>query len=561
MTELTSYNYKPTSSAFGVAAVLAFSSVVLWILLMRPDGEQSALRCQYAASVQGSVFQIASTPQLNTTSELVAKWREQHLELYDLFMDDQDDVVLSEYFQKLSSAYYTIDGLMQDSKAPGLTAAAKAYADAAERIFTWETARLVKEESRHVQLSLLLLVLALTAVFVLYRILVVRSFVRMETVLFERADQLRAREIEQGQLRGFLHQTLSGFHAELDGISNHKTSELTSDLRKRMSKLYRSTHSALAYTRELIREEQRVVSAFSLEALLADVAEYLRTQTELNASHFSYSVASSMRSVMGDPDLIGPLISQACICILEMEGVRGVSVVASAEAADQDLVKVSFVICPTTDRADATNQALADAFARDGQPGDFGTALIDGLLRTVGGKYYLDGSVQRSLCVQLVCKRYDDEVSAENNQQLEGRKVFVVDFDVERLRVLVRQLSGYGVQATPFNSQQPILDNLGALRKFDMGIVVNRETNTTANTLMDAIRKDREFEKLPVIGLYPESDTPSAGVVWDALLTGQYTESDVVAALRFCLPNASAATGSGDPTSSTQPTALQRARR
>lgn len=507
------------------------------------------------------VVQVTTAALPSSESEAVNKWKERHQEFYDLFIDDQDNEALSNHFKSLSSNYYTIDALLVDSKAPGLAAAGRAYAHEAERIFTWETSRFQHAEAQHFKFSLIMLALVATVTLLLYRALIVRSFGRMEKVLLEQHEHIRTVETQQMQTHGFVHQALSGFNNELEVVMKQRTVDLPAELRNRLTKLYRSTHSALAYTRELARDGQRVSVPLSLEGLLADVAEYIRTQTELNASDVSYTVNSSIRSVIGDADLIGPLLSQACISVLELQGVRGIAVETTAEAAEDDLVQVCFFIRPIATSDTDVNLQLAGAFTRENKSGDFGITLIDGLLKTIGGKYYLDGTTKRRLCIQMVCERYDDEVSSENNRSIDGRRVFVVDTDIERLRALVRQLSGYGVQATPFNSQQPVLDNLGVVRKFDVGIVVNRENSATPNELMDALRKDRSLEKLPMIGLYPESDSPGAGVVWDALLTGNYSEAEVVAALRFCLPDATSGTEGQQSTSPNQPIALQRARR
>ena len=561
MTELTTYAYRTNTRTFIAVIVGAIAFCTVGVTVARPDSASSSLRCQYAASVQVLVTQITSSGLPSSESEAVTKWKERHQEFYDLFAEDQDDQTLSTHFKALSSAYYTIDALLADPKAPGLAAAGRAYAQEAERIFSWETARFKQSVDHHFNFSLIMLGLVAAVTLLLYRVLVVRSFGRMEDALTQQHELIRTVETQQMQTRDFVHQALSGFNNELEEVMKLRTVDLSAELRKGLTKLHRSTYTALAYTRELVRDEQQVSVPMSLEGLMADVVEYIRTQTELGASDVSYAVNSSIRSVTGQADLIGPLLSQACISVLELQGVRGIALEASAETAEENFVQVRFFIRPITASDVDVNQQLASAFTRENKSGDFGITLIDGLLKTIGGKHYLDGTTTRRLCIQLVCERYDDEVSSENNRSLEGRRVFIVDTDIEKLRTLVRQLSGYGVQATPFNSLQPLLDNLGTLRKFDVGIVVNRESGVAANELMDALRKDRALEKLPVIGLYPESDSPGAGVVWDALLTGSYSEADVISALRFCLPDAPSGNDDVQSTSPTQPTALQRARR
>ena len=562
MTELTTYDYRPSSKFFVLTLAVVMLLCTTVALLLKPDAVQSALRCQYAASVQALVAQLTTAAVPSQDSELALSWKEQHQVLYDLFVDSQDDELLSSHFTALSSAYYRIDGLLNDLKEPGLTAAGRDYAREAERIFTWETARFNQAESRYFMLLVTVFFSGLVVILLAYRLLLVRSFGRMEETIGELGTSLRESDQQLAQTRKFVHQAISSFNDELRVITGQRSlSEINTDLQNRFTKLLRSSQSALAYTRELASEEPKTPAPLSLEGLLADVAEYIRTQTERNASDIAYTVSSTIRSVTAQADLIGPLLSQACVSILELRGVKGISMQAHAENVEDELVRVTFSFTPIADDVAGVNRTMDETFSRNGASGDFGLSLIDGLLRTINGKHYLDGTATRSLCIQLVAESYDDEVSADNNQTLEGKRVFVVDTEIDRLRLLVRQLSGYGVQATPFNSQQPILENLGALRKFDVGIIVNREASGIANELMDAIRKDREFEKLPIIGLYPDSDTPGAGIVWDALLTGHYTESEIVAALRFCLPSKSSASGNIDSTSSTQPTALQRARR
>lgn len=556
MTATATYFYRARSFAFIAIVALAVAGVVVAILLSRPDAVTSSLRCQYAAAVQGAAMQLTNDPTPSTEAESYIRWREQHLEFYDLFTGESEDPVLAGYFKSLSSAFYTVDALMGDVRAPGLAAAGKAYAREAERIFIWETARFAEAEKKHRLFSWGLLLALVAFIAILYRLLVVRAFNRVEALVYERADGIRELENELAQTRSFIHQAITGFSNELDSMVNRGGGEY----REGIKKLRRASHSALAYTRELLEEDPGETVPLSLEALLADVVEYIRTQTEMGASRIRYTLNSEIRSVQGDANLIGPLLSQACISVLELAEVQSISIEATAVEAEDDLVQVSFAIRPDGTVKPEGSDKLQTAFDKAGKSDDFGVALVDGLVRSIGGKYYTDSGY--GLVIQLVCERYDDVVSSENTSSLEGRRVFVVDTNVERLRVLVRQLSGYGVQAIPFNSQQAVLENLGTLRKFDAGIVVNRELDAPAGELMDALRKDRELEKLAVIGLHPESETPAAGIVWDALLTGAYSEADVVAALRFCLPEpTSGSSDAANPTSSAQPTALQRARR
>lgn len=558
LTETATYSYRARSLAFIALVALAVAGVVAAILLSRPDATTSSLRCQYAATVQGGVLQLTNAPTPSTASESYTRWREQHLEFYDLFSAEAEDPTLAGYFKSLSSAYYQVDELMDDARAPGLAAAGKAYARDAERIFTWETARFAAAEKQHMLFSWGLLIGLIGIVVLLHRLMLVRGFLQVEDLVHERASSIRELENELAQTRGFLHQAITGFSKELDCLERRSGN----DYREGLKKLRRASKSALAYTGELVDDDAGESLPLSLEALLADVVEYIHTQTEMELAHIRYAVNSEIRSVQGDANLIGPLLSQACISVLELSGVKSISIEGTAVESEEDLVQLNFAIRPDDPLEPKAVEELNKAFDKEGKSEDFGVALIDGLVRSIGGKYYISTESGNALVIQLVCGRYDDVVSSENNSSLEGRRVFVVDTNVERLRVLVRQLSGYGVQAIPFNSQQAVLENLGTLRKFDAGMVVNRESDPPAGELMDALRKDRELEKLPVIGLYPDAQSPTAGIVWDALLTGSYSEADVVAALRFCLPDPSSGNGaSANPTSPTQLTALQRARR
>jgi len=90
---------------------------------------------------------------------------------------------------------------------------------------------------------------------------------------------------------------------------------------------------------------------------------------------------------------------------------------------------------------------------------------------------------------------------AEKLSALQGLRALVVDDNTTNLKILVKQLSGWGIQATPFNSPQLVTDVMSSLNKFDFVILDMQMPEMDGHSVAQNIRSKFSFQELPIIVL------------------------------------------------------------
>jgi len=89
----------------------------------------------------------------------------------------------------------------------------------------------------------------------------------------------------------------------------------------------------------------------------------------------------------------------------------------------------------------------------------------------------------------------------EKVQALQGMSALVVDDNTTNLKILVKQLSGWGIQATPFNSPQLVTDIMSNLNKFDFVILDMQMPELDGHSVAQRIRSKFSIQDLPIIVL------------------------------------------------------------
>ncbi|MFM7234781.1 MAG: response regulator [Flavobacteriales bacterium] len=89
----------------------------------------------------------------------------------------------------------------------------------------------------------------------------------------------------------------------------------------------------------------------------------------------------------------------------------------------------------------------------------------------------------------------------EKLSALQGLRALVVDDNTTNLKILVKQLSGWGIQATPFNSPQLVTDVMSSLNKFDFVILDMQMPEMDGHSVAQNIRSKFSFQELPIIVL------------------------------------------------------------
>jgi CheY-like chemotaxis protein len=86
-------------------------------------------------------------------------------------------------------------------------------------------------------------------------------------------------------------------------------------------------------------------------------------------------------------------------------------------------------------------------------------------------------------------------------EALHGMRALIVDDNKTNLKILVKQLSAWGVQATPFNSPELVAEIMNNMHKFDFVLMDMQMPEMDGKALTKKIREKYSIEQLPLIVL------------------------------------------------------------
>ncbi len=556
---------------FFISGGLCLIVVIGLLNVVRPDYDLSSKRT-YLISNQAALAQrmtaemIGKQESTTITNDLTrasySKWREGHRTMNDFFGFKVQDQAVTDLLSAMNAQYHKVNALLESAELNEgqLIKEAEVYATLGDRLFLAETTRISKRSQIHEWISWGAIVLIAMVFFILFKKFIAGTIRIKNEQIDSQQQDLKVIEQEHQDILNFIGRTMASFEHDLHLML--KSGLDASGARDRAEKLERSARSAGLLMSQIKQSDQNLVP-FSIEGLIKDVNDHISAEHRYSGIQLDTKVTGSLKSATGQPDLIGALVSQICILIIEKSKSRAMALTAKAEALSTESVSIEFSFQVDQVPAHVFTDALSSLLT-EGDNDDFDATLIRGLVRYIGGKLWFDLENGRaSLRLRLICKNYADEVSFDDTSNLSGKRIFIVDNSLENLRIVVRQLSGYGVQAIPYNSVNPILENPESLRKFDAGIMVYRQESFSPQETMVAVRANFEPTQLPVLGICPETNNAPSGVAWDALLTGNHTEAEMVSALLFCLHDKSSIEGDDHPGVSRQVhfSALQRANR
>lgn len=112
-------------------------------------------------------------------------------------------------------------------------------------------------------------------------------------------------------------------------------------------------------------------------------------------------------------------------------------------------------------------------------------------------------------------------------ESLNGLRALIVDDNKTNLKILVKQLSVWGIQATPFNSPELVSEILSNLRKFDLVIMDMQMPEMDGKELSMKIRERYTAAELPIIVLSSlgENLMPDKENIYNAFLTKPVRQS------------------------------------
>lgn len=559
-----------------IVKFIGFTLVVLFvsqwsIALLHPDQDQSGKRMLMASKQSGLALRlyadvgglIAGDPDWVPVR---ADWKEGHRLFNEQFPAAVRSAEIESRFSELNSAFYRIEEELDNKETVSLAVLAQQterYSKAADRIFLAESSAMNVAMKRHTGIVIAVNMSGVALIFGFFFFFTRRQLKKRELEV-EAIQEAHVEALETSErLKKFMLTVVTGFSSDLATIQD---SALSHQGKNDFCRLQRTARSAKVFSEFLLEQRPNNEGPFSLDALLQDVSDYLTMNSEFSPASVAFEVVSKHRSAQGNTDLIGSMLSQLLIVLLELPSALKVNVKAEIEPSTEERAKLSFVFeVEPKSQSDLRVLGTAIKHLPEQVNEHFGMAMVDGIVKMLNARLWLKDTRNDlpQVHVSLTCDAYEDEVAFDDTAHLTGKRVFVLDSQTENLRTLVKQLSGYGIQATPFNSLLPIIENPTLLSRFDGGVIVHREELEDMGEFVQTVRHQYRDDELPLLAVYPDEKLMNSGIAWDALLAGQNTEAELLSALAFCMLPASRreAESTQAISSSDQPSVLQRANR
>ncbi|MCC6600430.1 MAG: response regulator [Crocinitomicaceae bacterium] len=177
---------------------------------------------------------------------------------------------------------------------------------------------------------------------------------------------------------------------------------------------------------------------------------------------------------------------------------------------ESDFVQVKFSVADTGIGIEADKLGkLFEAFSQTDNAinkkyggSGLGLSISKNLVAEMGGRIWVESTPMKGATFSFtIVAETSGESQLAKISALNGLKALVIDDNKTNLKILVKQLSAWGVQATPFNSPDLVNEIVSNLHKFDFCLMDMQMPEMDGRVLTEKIREKFDSNQLPIIVL------------------------------------------------------------
>ncbi|MBL7941584.1 MAG: response regulator [Flavobacteriales bacterium] len=527
---------------FLISVLVAVVASQIWLTLSLRQQEERTAKIQLIARQKMLVSDVITSVRNWPVSDSASQTREQLAELKSLLekikgihmalingselyrINGNNSPEVEALFSQYSPSFVKLNDYLKEivnaatvepDKLQSAAAMAAAYSEGVTEIHL----KLFQENEqklRGISLQGWLLMLVTLSGLVLSFILFIKPVVRKMNQQHKELSDMNKTLREMGQMKDDFMATIGNeLRAPVEGLSNLVNLMSDTSLNADQQRLLRGIKSGTEHLSRQISdlmdlskmkkgEFEQVRSRFNLREMMEEVVDGIKPLAHAKNLEVMYEVADDVPAEINQDEfrirqVLHKLLSNA-VKFTE----RG-EVVARLELVNEldNLVHLRFSVRDTG--KGMNEQASRDLFRKqmisstDGQGSGIALSLSKELVNQLGGRIWVDskpgiGSTFYFTVVGEVMLRIDSREVA-----LKELKALVIDDNKTSLKILVRQLSNWGIQATPFNSPELVAEVFDNLHRFDFCIMDLEMPEMDGRSLARRIREKYPEKEFPII--------------------------------------------------------------